>query len=72
MELDNVLKLAYWLSDCPVCWKNFRAWHDSHSTNWEKTLNTAYNAHTISNDPENVSVVFPNKEEKVRFILTWG
>lgn len=71
MEL-HMLKLGYFLSDCPASWRNFRAWHDSHFTNWERALKTEYNAHAVSNNPENIVVVFPTQEEKARFILTWS
>lgn len=72
MELEHTFKLSYWLGDCPSAWKNFRQWHDSHSTNWEQALNIEYNAIAISNDPENIFVIFPTQEKKAQFLLTWG
>lgn len=76
MENDNTLELRYWLKDCPQSWINFRKsmtkLPGSRDICLQALNDNGYNVKFIEQYDGRVNIVFADKEEKTRFILTWS
>ena len=76
MENDNTLELRYLLKDCPQSWINFRKSMTKIPGNRDVCLQAlhenGYNASLEEQWDGRFLLVFSSKEEKTRFILTWG